>query len=87
MADQHNSRERVALRVPDELKRRLSASAARSGRTLNAEIVTRLLESYGSELDMPAPEVVRPRSLEARVADLEETVARLSSVIDGRGDE
>ncbi|NTF17173.1 Arc family DNA-binding protein [Agrobacterium rubi] len=84
MDEKRTSRERVALRVPDELKRRLNASASRSGRTLNAEIISRLLQSYGDELDTPVPENVgRPRSLEMRVADLEEIVARLSSAIEG----
>lgn len=77
------SRERIGLRVPDELKRRLNASALRSGRTLNAEIISRLIESYGDELNMSVPEIdVRPKSLDARVAHLEDVVARLSAMIE-----
>jgi len=81
MTDRQVSRERIALRVPDELKRRLHASALKTGRTMNSEIISRLLESYGEELKSPVPEVIRPQSLESRVDELERAVALLSSKV------
>lgn len=79
-------RERVQVRMPEELKRRLSWSAGRSGRTLNGEILSRLIESFGGEIDLPVSEMpVRPRSMEERVFELEKMVARLSELLEKGG--
>jgi hypothetical protein len=79
-------RERVQVRMPEELKRRLAWAAERAGRTLNVEIVLRLIESFGAEIDLPIPEQAgRSRSIEARVSDLEEVVERLSALLEGKG--
>jgi hypothetical protein len=75
-------RERVQVRMPEELKRRLSWAAGKSGRTLNGEILSRLIESFGDAMDLPVPELPdRPPSVEERVSELEKTVARLSELI------
>lgn len=78
-------RERVQVRMPEDLKRRLSWSADRTGRTLNAEILSRLIESFGAEINLPAPPRKEASSLiEDRVASLEEAVARLSELVGHR---
>ena len=40
---------RIELRVPAELRERLDAAAAESGRSLNAEVVARLAASFECE--------------------------------------
>jgi hypothetical protein len=75
-------RERVQVRMPEELKRRLAWSAAKSGRTLNGEILSRLIESFGDAIDLPVLEMPdRPLSIEERVFELEKTVGRLSELV------
>lgn len=61
--------ERTTLRIPDELKAKLKASAWHSRRTLNAEIEARLIESYGGAVEPPPP--LEQSSLQQRVARLE----------------
>jgi hypothetical protein len=39
-------KERVYIRIPEQLKRRLEVSAKGSGRSLNSEIIARLGEAY-----------------------------------------
>ncbi len=77
-------RERVQVRMPEELKRRLAWSAGRTGRTLNAEIISRLIESFGSDIDLPVPQRAEA-PIEERVAALEQAVARLSALVDQGG--
>lgn len=75
-------RERVQVRMPEDLKKRLSWSADRTGRTLNAEILSRLIESFGAEINLPVPpRKVASSQIEDRVASLEEVVARLSELV------
>jgi predicted DNA-binding protein len=75
-------RERVQVRMPEELKRRLLWSAAKSGRTLNGEILSRVIESFGDAIALPVAELPdRPLSIEERVSALEKTVGRLTELI------
>lgn len=46
------------LRMPDELKERLQEAAQESGRSVNAEIVARLLESFVPHAELTRAEVV-----------------------------
>jgi hypothetical protein len=79
-------RERVQVRMPEALKRRLAWAAGKSGRTLNGEILSRLIESFGDTMDLPVPDLPdRPPSIEERVCELERKVARLSRVVGGGG--
>ncbi len=57
------------LRMPEELRRRVEAAAAKSGRSLNAEVV------YLMELGLRAETVTR-----STVANLEAARARLAEV-------
>jgi hypothetical protein len=75
-------RERVQVRMPEDLKRRLAWLAGKSGRTLNGEILSRLVESFGDATDLPVAELPdRPLSIEERVFELEKTVGRLSELV------
>ena len=59
---------RFLLRMPDELRERLSAETARTGRSLNAEIVHRLAESVDPKLpDRQARPLRAPRRGERKM--------------------
>lgn len=84
-SSQAHNKERVYIRIPAILKRRLEDSAEGLGRTLNAEIVERLLESYG-ERERVRGEVTglergvqtsRKGSLDTRIRALEDEMASL----------
>lgn len=80
-----SERQRIGLRVSEGLKVALERDARKSGRTLNAEIVSRLLESYAKTPDDAPAEIeqspARNRGLRTRVAALEEAVQELRSML------
>lgn len=78
-------RQRIGLRVPEGLKLALERDARKSGRTLNSEIVSRLLESYAKTPGDAPPEMAQPparnQGLRTRVAALEDAVQELRSLL------
>ncbi len=57
MNDRHQTPS-YPLRMPDELRRRLEEAAEESGRSVNAEIVARLQQSFVSRVELTHTEVV-----------------------------
>jgi predicted DNA-binding protein len=64
------------LRMPAELKARVDAAATKSGRSINAEVVARLQESFeaSAAVDVNAlAEALAPKLAEQVAAKLKET--------------
>lgn len=59
------------LRLPDELRDRIQTEAARNGRSMNTEIVARLMESL-------------EEGASGRIKDLEAKLDRILALLEGR---
>lgn len=59
------------LRLPDELRDRIQTEAARNGRSMNTEIVARLMESL-------------EEGAGGRIKDLEAKLDRILALLEGR---
>lgn len=57
MTDRHQAPS-YPLRMPAELRERLEEAAAETGRSMNAEIVARLQQSFGPRVGLKRAEVV-----------------------------
>ncbi|ESX80233.1 DNA-binding protein [Mesorhizobium sp. LSHC420B00] len=62
------TKDRFIIRLPDGMRDQINEAAKINGRTMTAEIVTRLRMSFESEGKSPSGEPVRP--LEEEVAEL-----------------
>lgn len=80
MDEPDDTRERITLRVSDDLKSMLKISAKDSRRTLNAEIEARLIGSYGGVVTAPPP--LDESSLLQRVARLEAQLEAVSPFLE-----
>ncbi|WP_397474230.1 Arc family DNA-binding protein [Pusillimonas sp.] len=73
---------KTALRLPRQLHGQLLASAQQTGKSMNAEILTRLAASFEAKEDAPKSQLssleARQESLQKIVEGLQETVQRFA---------
>ncbi|WP_281502989.1 Arc family DNA-binding protein [Ancylobacter crimeensis] len=75
--------DKVMLRLPDGMRDRLAEAARENGRSMNAEIVSRLEKSLDQfkTLEQLVEEVEQSRELWGRVEDLEYQVRELTQEV------